>query len=191
MNEELCRQIGHGEWKKGDYRTIATIKYTMEEMSKKCKFIVEDEEEDGLGNIRQAAFVTLSNRQFVLVQYADAIEPRNKETDIMSLNDESIMTQDLESIMQVLDLTTLDLTWISPKISFSKYELWRQDDNGIKYLVNVFLAKLMLLVLCVPLSLFIINKLIGFHFILSHSSSVHIFIVTYLGEKPWTSSPSF
>lgn len=51
------------------------------------------------------------------------------------------MSQHLDEILEVLELTSKDLTWFDENIKLHPHELWRQDDNGHKFLIETFSCK--------------------------------------------------
>ena len=142
MEKAWFKRIKYEEWQKGKYEPLAIIKYSAEELSERYKLEFEIAEEDGLGTIKEARCITCLGNQFALIQYLQSPEPYKTMTNVIGLYDVSTMTQQLEHILELLNLSLSELIWISPKIHFLPYELWRQDDNGVKYLIGVFPNKL-------------------------------------------------
>lgn len=57
---------------------------------------------------------------------------------IFILNNEESVTGDLDEVLELLELTSKDIIWIDNDIKFTPHELWRQDDNGHKFLIETF-----------------------------------------------------
>jgi hypothetical protein len=57
------------------------------------------------------------------------------------LYNEASLTEQLEETLEVLKLTSRDLTWFNEIIKLQPHELWRQDGNGHKFLIKTFPCK--------------------------------------------------
>jgi hypothetical protein len=141
MNELSFHQIGLESWVPGNYREIAILRYSSDELAEKHGMVFNKGYEDGLGETKEAGFLTSKGRQFSLVHYLWAPAPYRQMTNILSLWQADTLASDLEDILEVLNLGTEDLEWIEPTISFQKYEVWRQDDNGGKFLIEIAHSK--------------------------------------------------
>jgi hypothetical protein len=139
MSELSFRQIDAESWVRGNYREIAILRYSSDELAEKQDIVFDDGYEKELGKTKAAAFITSKGRQFALIAYQWNRAPYHKLVNILSLFNIDIdeMTTDLEDILEVLDFGTEDLIWIEPTISFQKYEVWRQDDHGNRFLVEI------------------------------------------------------
>jgi hypothetical protein len=141
MNDLSFKPIDYHEWAKGDYRPIAVLRYSSDELAKRHAIDFKEYWQDGLGQTKEARFITSSGKQFLLVHYLDAPAPYHSMTHIFSLFDIASMTGDLEDILEALGFASEELNWVEPNISFQKYEVWRQDDNGNKFLIDIAPSK--------------------------------------------------
>jgi len=97
--------------------------------------------EDGLGPFRTAGFQVPNGRRFGLTQYLKA--PAGPALEITCLHDECFST-DLDDVLESLDMDLSDIhscssgLAISPEARLVPHALWRQDDNGVQTLVEVF-----------------------------------------------------
>lgn len=108
MNREFnLRQIAEDDWEKGDFRPIAEIHKTTNELFKSYEVNFSEYFEEGLGYKRKSAFFqTPSGRRFVVTEICEYPFPL---TNIYVLYDSTTATQDLDEIKQLLDLTESDL----------------------------------------------------------------------------------
>jgi hypothetical protein len=51
-------------------------------------------------------------------------------------DDEEFLTEDLEELLIATGIASTELFWVHPSIKFQPHEVWRQDDNGNKFLVQ-------------------------------------------------------
>lgn len=130
------RQIKFDEWIKGDYRPFAEIKVKASEFEIKFDITFENSFEDGLGETKSAAFLTENGTQFFLQEYLP--NSKNSLMQVFLLNDKKTLSNDLDEVLEVLGLTLKNLTWFDESIKLQPYELWRQDDNGHKFLIETF-----------------------------------------------------
>jgi len=137
MSELSFHQIDLESWEPGNYREIAILRYSSDELDEKHGVVFNEDFEDGLGQIKVAGFRTSKDKQFSLVHYLWAPAPYNHMTYVISLWEADSLTGDLEDILEVLNCGIEDLAWIEPTISFQKYEVWRQDDHGNRFLVEI------------------------------------------------------
>ena len=132
------RQIKSDEWIKGDYREIAHINIETSDLAK--KFVIEFEEiwEDGLGNAQIAGFVLEDQTQFFIKGF-----PFNQvaQTYIGCLYSSQTLGKDLDQILENLEITSENIIFLYKDVIFYPHELWRQDDNGHRFLIETFPCK--------------------------------------------------
>jgi hypothetical protein len=141
MSELSFQQIDLDSWVRGNYRDTAILRCSSDELAEKCGLIFKAGYADGLGQTKEAGFLTSRGRQFALIHYLYAPAPYHQMTYVVSLFDADSMTDDLEDILEVLNLGIENLEWVEPTISLLKYEVWRQDDNGGKFLIEITHSK--------------------------------------------------
>lgn len=129
-------QVDEKNWIKSDYRVFAQIKPDISYFEENFQTKFEEIEVDGMGKAKYALFATENNRYFVIDVYNS--NSVNHSTQIHLLNNFETLTDDLDRVLQVLKLTSEDLVWVDKDIQFAPYELWRQDDNGHKFLIETF-----------------------------------------------------
>jgi hypothetical protein len=130
------RQIYSDEWIKDDYRQFAELNIKTSKIEERFKVIFEDSFEEGLGKSKLGAFVTNQGTQFFIEEFLP-----NQErfiTQLGLLNDSKTLADNLDEVLEVLELTSSNLTWFNKIIKFQPCELWRQDDNGHKFLIETF-----------------------------------------------------
>jgi hypothetical protein len=137
MSELSFHQIDAESWVRGNYREIAILRFSSDELAEKHGIVFNEDFEDGLGQTKVAGFRTSKGKQFSLVHYLCASVPYRYMINVVSLFDPNSMTDDLEDILELLNLGIEDLVWIEPSISLPKYEVWRQDDNGSRFLIEI------------------------------------------------------
>jgi hypothetical protein len=137
MTEIKYKIITWKEWIRGDYRPLAIIKYSAEELAYTRNLIFTDGYDDGLGKTKDVLLITSDNRQYTLTQHLQSPAPYNNYIDIYLLNDELTLERDLNTILEILELGSVDLIWVDPRIKLIPYETWRQDDNGNKFLMEI------------------------------------------------------
>lgn len=108
------KQITLDEWQRGDYRALAMIHRTADELFRSHKIVFEEYEEDGLGRAKNAFFLGSNARQFLVVEY---LETRIPTTNIFILKNPDTMSSDLKAILQALELTFSDLDWVNENIN--------------------------------------------------------------------------
>lgn len=134
-------QILPERWIRGDYRPIACLAYTSEEMARRLNAQFLEDVEDGLGPFRAAGFQTPNGRRFGLSEYLRS--PVGPGIEITCLYDKHFAT-DLDDVLESLDMDLSDLLrfetglMISSEVQLVPHGLWRQDDNGVRSLVAVF-----------------------------------------------------
>jgi hypothetical protein len=133
------RQIKIDEWIKDDYRPFAELKVRTSTIADKFGVVFEDSYEDGLGKTKLAGFITNFGTQFFLEEFL----PKTEQSFIQIgfLNDEQTISRHLDEILEVLEVTSKHLTWFDERIKLQPCELWRQDDNGHKLLIETFPCK--------------------------------------------------
>lgn len=132
------RQIKTEEWIKGDYREFAEINVKTSYLAEKYEILFETYFEPGMGNTNVAGFITDNGTRFFLVEYLDA---REVVTEIGCLNNPETIAKDLDEILEVLELSTSNIIYLFDNIKLIPHELWRQDDNGHKFLIKTFPCK--------------------------------------------------
>lgn len=99
-----------------------------------------DNVEDQWGPFRAAGFQTPSGRRFGLTQYLKA--PRGPALEITCLHDDRFASDldMLESLdMDLSDVLSRDSSLaISPQVRLVAHVLWRQDDSGVRALVEIY-----------------------------------------------------
>jgi hypothetical protein len=133
------RQIYSDEWVKDDYRQFAELNIKTSKIEERFKVIFEDSFEDGLGKTKLAGFITNFGTQFFLEEFLPNTDRSFIQIGI--LNDVKIMSLHLDEILEVLEITSKHLTCFDEKIKLQPHELWRQDDNGHKFLIETFVCK--------------------------------------------------
>lgn len=133
------RQVVEKDWIKGDYRVFAQIKPDISYFEENFQSKFDEIEVDGMGKAKYAFFVTENNRYFIIDEYGS--NSANYITQIHLLNNFETLADDLDEVLEVLNLNSNDLVWVDKDIQFSPYELWRQDDNGHKFLIETFPCK--------------------------------------------------
>jgi hypothetical protein len=137
MSELSFRQIDWESWAPGDYREIAILRLSPDELAQKCGLVFKEGFEDGLGQTKEAGFLTSRGRQFALIHYLWAPAPYHKMTYVISLWEKDSLNDNLEDILELLNLGIEDLAEVEPTISLQKYEVWRQVDHGNRFLVEI------------------------------------------------------
>jgi hypothetical protein len=122
----------------GDYRVAAAVNRHREYFEKHFGFRFWDDSEKGIGEFKVVGCVTSSSRQFKLTQYLAAL-PEKIQIDVLYSNES--MTRDLEDILIDLDVDCSELYWVHEAITLASYDVWRQDDNGNRYLVSADLCR--------------------------------------------------
>ncbi len=133
------RQIKSDEWIKGDYRAFAEINFRTSKIGEKFQIIFEDSFENGLGASKLAAFLTNNHTQFFIEEFLP--DSKNPITQVGILNNEKTLARDLDEVLEVMHISSKNLTWFDERIKFYPHELWRQDDNGHKFLIETFACK--------------------------------------------------
>jgi hypothetical protein len=133
------RQIDLTEWVKDDYRPFAELKVRTSIIANKFGVVFEDSYEDGLGKTKLAGFITNVGTQFFLEEFLSNTDRSFIQIGI--LNEEQTMSLHLDEILEVLEITSKHLTCFDEKIKLQPHELWRQDDNGHKFLIETFLCR--------------------------------------------------
>ncbi|HKF54645.1 MAG TPA: hypothetical protein VKJ45_04345 [Blastocatellia bacterium] len=127
------RSVHPDEWVPGDYRVAAAVNRQREYFEEHFGFRFWDDSEEGIGEFKVAGCLTSNNRQFKLTQYLAALTDKI-EIDVLYFKES--MTRDLEDILIDLELDCADLYWVHEAITLASYDVWRQDDNGNRYLVS-------------------------------------------------------
>ncbi len=133
------RQIKIDEWVKGDYRGFAEMNVKTSAIEEKFDVIFENSFVEGLGETKLGFFVTHQEMQFSLEEFLPKTE--RSFIQILILNDEKTLADNFNEVLEVLELTSKDLAWFDDRIKLQPHELWRQDDNGHKFLIETFLCK--------------------------------------------------
>lgn len=132
------RQIDLDEWVKGDYRFLSQMNIEISDLAKKFRIEFEEIWEDGLGDAKIAFFLLNDKIQFFIEGF-----PFNQavQTYIGCLNNPETQARDLDNILEALELTSKDIIFLYEDIKFHPHQLWRQDDNGHKFLIETFPCK--------------------------------------------------
>lgn len=132
------RQIKSDEWIKGDYREFVHINIKTSNLAEKFNIKFEDYLEDGLGKSKIAAFISEKRTQFYITAF-----PFNQvvQTYLGCLNNPETIAKDIDEILELLELSSENVLFIYESIQLISHELWRQDDNGHKFLIETFACK--------------------------------------------------
>ncbi|CAN5549827.1 hypothetical protein BH09VER1_BH09VER1_24980 [soil metagenome] len=134
-------QIRPGDWIRGDYRLIACLRYSADELAKRLSIAFESGIEDGLGEYKAAAFRAPNERQFSLTQYLQAVQ--GPATGICCLHDDQF-PNDMDDVLESLDMDLSDLAIYESQLVISSearlipHALHRLHDNDAHVLVEVF-----------------------------------------------------
>lgn len=129
------RQIKSEEWQKGDYRVFAHINISSLDLAKKFGIEFEDYYEEGLGESKSAKFLTEGGMQFFIKEHAFTTV---NQIYIGCLNNQETVASDLDEVLEILELGSKDVFFIYNDVKLIPDELWRQDDNGHKFLIETF-----------------------------------------------------
>lgn len=123
---------------KDDFREIAHINIKSSDLTEKFNIDFADFYADGLGESKIASFITISETPFFIEEF-----PFNRvvQTYIGCLYNIETLSNDLDEVLEALEITTKDVFWHDEKIKFQPHQLWRQDDNGHKFLIETFPCK--------------------------------------------------
>jgi len=111
------RQIKKDEWQEGDFRPTAMIHRPSLDILRNQDVIFEESEEEGVGRVKFARFKTSNNKPFLIIEY---LEPQLPITYILTLNNSLIMTNELLSILEALDLSYTELDWVNEDIDIER-----------------------------------------------------------------------
>jgi hypothetical protein len=134
-------QVPPDHWVRGDYQPIAHLRCSAADIETRmgAKFI--EGIEDQWGPFRAAGFQMPGGRRFGLTQYLRA--PWELSLEVTCLHDDNFPS-DLEDVLESLDMDLSDIARrdtglaISPEAKLMPHALCRQDDNGIRNLLEVF-----------------------------------------------------
>lgn len=132
------RQIKSDEWVKGNYREIVHLNVKTLDLAKKFNIEFEDYWEDGLGKSKFSAFISEKGTQFYIKEF-----PFNRvvQTYLGFLNNPETVANDIDEVLELLELGSENIFYIYEHIQLISHELWRQDDNGHKFLIETFACK--------------------------------------------------
>lgn len=133
------RQIKLDEWVKGDYRPFAELNVKTSAIEEKFDVIFEDSFEEGLGETKLGGFIIETKTQFFLEEFRPQSEKSFVQIGI--LNNLETLAIHLDEVLESLELSSKFLTWFDENIKLYPHELWRQDDNGHKFLIETFPCK--------------------------------------------------
>lgn len=133
------RKVNLDEWTKGDYRPFAELNIKSSAIEEKFGVVFEDSFEEGLGESKLGAFVTQQGTQFFLEHFLPSGERIIMQIGL--LNNVKTLALHLDETLEVLELTSKNLTWFDKNIKLHPHELWRQDDNGHQFLIETFPCK--------------------------------------------------
>lgn len=133
----MLTQIKKEEWPAGDYRPTAAIRQIADNIYNQFHIYFDDIEEDGLGRAKVAFLRTPQDCCYILEEFLDGEESSRGTITIFCLYNAMTMTSDLEEILIELELEVDSVIWSADEICFQKHEVWRQDDNGNRFLISV------------------------------------------------------
>jgi hypothetical protein len=122
-----------------DFRAVADIDINVSLIADKFGVTFVDTDEYSDGNTKIAYFITQKGTPFFIEEFPS--KHRKSRTQIGLRSDEETLTNELEDVLEVLELSSENISWYSPKIEFELHELWRQDDNGHKFLIETFTCR--------------------------------------------------
>ena len=95
------KQISEKEWIRADYRPAAEILRDADDLFPNIKVDFCEYEDDGIGRMKIAYFLTSNNRQFYVEQH---VEYPFAITIIGLLNDKKTYFDDLEEVLELMHL---------------------------------------------------------------------------------------
>jgi len=137
-------QVPPEKWVRGDYKQIAFLRCSADEIERRlgCSFM--EDVEDGWEPFRAAGFETPGGRRFGLTQYLNSLKITNGPIlEVTCLYDDRF-SSDLDDVLESLDMDLSDVAVsdlglaINPEVKLVQHALWRQDDNGVRILVEIF-----------------------------------------------------
>jgi hypothetical protein len=108
-SEVNLKQIGIDAWQRGDFRPVADIYRTAEDLFEEYEANFSEYLEEGIGKVKSAFFETPNGRRFIVNEY---LEPPFPLLIIFVLYDSETMMQDLDEIKELLDLNDSDLDFV-------------------------------------------------------------------------------
>ncbi len=133
-------QVPLERWVRGDYQSIAWLRYSSADIERRTNVRFMDGVDDQRGPFRAAGFQMPGGRRFGLTQYHKP--PGEPALEVTCLHDEHFAS-DLDGILESLDMDLSDLVKretglaISPEVRLVPHSVWRQDDSGVRALVEV------------------------------------------------------
>jgi hypothetical protein len=129
------RQISLSEWVNNDYRAFVHILVSSSDLAEKFNLKFEDYWEDGLGESKIAYLRTNEGMQFYIAEF-----PSNKiiMTHIGCLNNGETIARDIDTVLEMLELSSENVNFVYNDVKLISHQLWRQDDNGHKFLIETF-----------------------------------------------------
>lgn len=100
--------MSEANWPRGDYRPLATVRMTHEELQKRCSIDFRKDVEEGLGTYYWAALRVRGGVHFVLTDHLSLPGGRRIAIEVIHSGD---LSATLESILFVLGLTRSELDW--------------------------------------------------------------------------------
>jgi hypothetical protein len=111
---------------------LAVLKLKSGELEQSTGILFEDDD-DNLGFYKMALLQVQEYKYFLETHLSDSRNPGV----CVSISKDTISRSDaLDALLIGLDLTSADLHWIPKDIVFVEHELWRQDDNGNRMLIE-------------------------------------------------------
>jgi hypothetical protein len=142
----MAIQVPFEKWVKGDWREIACLRGSAEEMERRLGASFREGFDSYWGPFREAGFQTPNGRKFGLTHYLKVPErlkaPKGPVLMVTCLYDDKF-AGDLEDVLESLDMDLSDVAIlnsslaINPEVRLVPHALWRQDDNGVRALVEV------------------------------------------------------
>ena len=134
-------QVPPEHWVRGDYQPIAYLRWSAADIERRMNVSFMEDVEDQWGPFRAAGFQMPSGRRFGLTQYVKT--PGEPCLEVTCLHD-NVFPSDLDDVLESLDMDLSDLARretglaINPKVRLAPHALWRQDESGVRALVEVF-----------------------------------------------------
>lgn len=105
------KQIGEAQWQRLDYRPGAEIRCKSEELFPNYKVNFDVYEEEGMGRVKIAYFLTSSDKQFFVQKYLEWRIDRPL-TVIGILNNPETSIDDLNEVLELLGINYPDLSYV-------------------------------------------------------------------------------
>lgn len=131
-----ARQVNPNEWLRRRYEVALSFRSGITIFAPGNTFEWEEFFDEGLGPARAVGLETPGGEQFLLEEHEGMPEPYGVSAYFVAPLEEA--GEILNDVLGALGLTSASLAWLSPQISLLPYDLWRQDDNGIRFYIDQF-----------------------------------------------------